>query len=93
MLREVPNTHAEAATIGEATLHAKVEATQEIQRMKEAMAHQAEKKVTSLKKLEVAERKAKVAADDLQAVVEVKFSRSPKTDSMCPLGLFLMFRP
>jgi hypothetical protein len=39
--------------------------------------------VTSLeKKLEVAERKAKDAADDLKAVVEGKLSRSPKVDPM-----------
>jgi hypothetical protein len=41
------------------------------------MSRQVEKEVASLKKkLEVAEQKAKDAADDLQAVVEGKFSRS-----------------
>jgi hypothetical protein len=46
-------------------LQAQVAAAQEIQRVKEAMARQAEKEVTALKeKLEVAERKAKDAADD-----------------------------
>jgi hypothetical protein len=60
-----------------------------MQQVKEAMARQEEKEVTSLKKkLEIAEQKAKDAADDLQVVVEGMFSRSPKTDSMCPLGLF-----
>jgi hypothetical protein len=57
--------------------------------VKEAMSRQAEKEVAALKKkLEVAERKAKDAADNLPAVVESKFFRSPKIDSMCPLGLF-----
>jgi hypothetical protein len=57
--------------------------------VKEAMARQVEKEVTALKKkLEVAEWKAKDAADDVQAVVKGKVSRSPKTDSMCPLGPF-----
>jgi hypothetical protein len=43
----------------------------EIQRVKEAMANQARKDVDDLKqKLEDAERKAKDAASDLQAVVE-----------------------
>jgi acetyl-CoA carboxylase alpha subunit len=54
--------------------------------VKEAMSRQVEKEVASLKKkLEIAERKAYDAADDLQAVAEGKFSRSPKIDSMCPL--------
>jgi hypothetical protein len=45
--------------------------------MKETMARQAEKEVTALKKkLEVTERKAKDAADDLQAVIEGKLPRS-----------------
>jgi hypothetical protein len=34
------------------------------------------------------ERKAKDGANNLQAVVEGKFSRSPKSDSMCPSGIF-----
>jgi hypothetical protein len=51
-------------------LQAQVEVVQEIQRVKETMAHQAEKEVTALKKkLEVAERKVKDVADNLQAVV------------------------
>jgi hypothetical protein len=55
----------------------------------EAMARQAEKEVTSLKKkLVVTEWKAKDGANNLQAVVEGKFSRSPKSDSMCPSGIF-----
>jgi hypothetical protein len=40
------------------------------------------------KKLVVTERKAKDGANNLQAVVEGKFSRSPKSDSMCPSGIF-----
>jgi hypothetical protein len=57
--------------------------------VKETMVRQAEKEVATLKKkLEVAERKAKDAADDLQAVAEGKFSRSPKVGPMCSLGLF-----
>jgi hypothetical protein len=45
--------------------------------MKETMARQAEKEVTALKKkLEVTKRKAKDAADDLQAVIEGKLPRS-----------------
>jgi hypothetical protein len=58
------------------------------------MSRQAEREVTSLKKkLEVALRTVKGAANDLQAVVEGKLSRLPKIDSMSPLHLFLIFRP
>jgi dynactin complex subunit len=78
-LREAANAHAEVAAAHEATLQAQVEATQKIQRMKETMARQAEKEVTTLKKkLEVAERKAKDAANDIQVVVEGNLPRSPK---------------
>jgi hypothetical protein len=79
-VREATNVHAEAAAAREASLHAKIEAAQEIKHVKEAMAHQAEKEVASLKKkLEATERKAKDAADDLQAVVEGKFVLTDKT--------------
>jgi dynactin complex subunit len=78
-LREAANAHAEVAAAHEATLQTQVEATQKIQRMKETMARQAEKEVTTLKKkLEVAERKAKDAANDIQVVVEGNLPRSPK---------------
>jgi hypothetical protein len=47
-------------------LQTEVAATREIQRVKEAMAHQAHKDAADLKKkLEDAERKAKDAASDL----------------------------
>jgi hypothetical protein len=87
-VREAANAQTEATSAREASLLAKIETAQEIKRVKEAMARQAEKELASLKKLEVTARKAKDAADDLQAVVEGKFARSPKIDSMCPLGLF-----
>jgi hypothetical protein len=77
LVREVANTHAEAVAARDASLQAKIEVVLEIKRVKEAMSRQVEKEVASLKKkLEVAEQKAKDAADDLQAVVEGKFSRS-----------------
>jgi hypothetical protein len=69
LLREAANAHAAAAC--EEKLQAEVAAVREIQRVKEAMANQARKDVDDLKqKLEDAERKAKDAASDLQAVVE-----------------------
>jgi hypothetical protein len=92
-LRETTNAHAEVAAAREATLKAQVETMQEIQCVKETMARQAEKDVTSLKKkLEVTERKAKDAADNPQDVLEGKLSRSPKVDPMYS-GLFPNARP
>jgi multidrug resistance efflux pump len=91
---EAANAHAEATAAREASPQTKIEAAQKIQCVKEAMSGQAKKEVASVEnKLEVAERKAKDTASDLQAVVEGKFFRSPKIDSTCPLGLFLIFRP
>jgi hypothetical protein len=56
LYKEPANAHAEATTSQEATLHAKIEAAQEIQHVKEAMVRRVEKEVASLKKkLEVAE--------------------------------------
>jgi hypothetical protein len=56
------------------------------------MARQVEKEVTALKKrLEVPKRKAKDAADDLRAMVECKFPRSPKVDPTHHLGLLSDF--
>jgi hypothetical protein len=60
LLREAANEHAEAAAAHEAKLQAKIAAAQEIQRVKEVMARQAQKEAAELKKkLEDAERKAK----------------------------------
>jgi hypothetical protein len=71
LLREAANAHAEAAVARDVKLQAEVVAGREIQRVKEAMARQAHKDAADLKKkLEDAERKAKGAASDLQAVVE-----------------------
>jgi chaperonin cofactor prefoldin len=67
-------------------LQAQVETAQEIQRVKEAMARQLQKVAASLKELEVAERKAKDAAADLQVVIEGKLSRSPQVNSVCFLS-------
>jgi hypothetical protein len=62
--------------------------------VKETVARHAEKEAAALKKkLEVTERKAKDAANDLQAMVEAKFARLPKVDPMHPLGLFANVRP
>jgi hypothetical protein len=47
------------------------------------MVCQAQKEAADLKKLEDAERKAKDAATDLQAVTEGKSSTLPEADSMC----------
>jgi hypothetical protein len=84
LLREAANAHAEAAVAHEVKLQAEVAAAHEIQCVKEVMARQAQKEATDLKKLlEDAERKAKDAAADLQAVVEGKSSLLPWADSMC----------
>jgi predicted transcriptional regulator len=67
-----------------AKLQAEIMAAHEIQRIKEVVAHQAQKEVSELKKkLEDAKRKAKDAASDLQAVVEGKPSSLPWADSAC----------
>jgi hypothetical protein len=50
------------------------------------MARQLQKVAASLKELEVAERKAKDAAADLQVVIEGKLSRSPQVNSVCFLS-------
>jgi hypothetical protein len=71
-------------------LQAKIEATQEVKRVKEAMTRQVEKVAASLKKLEAAEQKAKDAADDLQAVVEGKFAWLLGIVSVPLLGLCLI---
>jgi hypothetical protein len=74
LVREAANAHAEAAAAQEALLQAKVEVAQEVKRVKEALARQAEKEVNSLKKKpEVAQQKANDAADDLQAMVDGTF--------------------
>jgi hypothetical protein len=75
LLREAANAHVEAAATREAKLQAEVTAVREIQHVKEAMACQACKDANDLKKkLEDAERKAKDAASNLQAVVEGTFT-------------------
>jgi hypothetical protein len=91
-LWEAANAHAEVAAACEATLHVQVEAAQEIQHVKETIARQAEKELTALKKkLEVTERKAKDATDDLQAVVVGKSPRLPKVEPVYPVGLLSDF--
>lgn len=56
MVREAANAHTEVAAAREASLQAKVEAAQEVKRVKEELAQQAEKEVAFLmKKLEAAE--------------------------------------
>jgi hypothetical protein len=89
------NEHAEATAAHEVKLQAEVTATREIQRVKEAMARQAQKEAADLKeKLEDAEQKAKDAASNLQAVVEGKFSLLPWADSVCCcMVLVLILRP
>jgi hypothetical protein len=75
LLREAANAHAEAAAAHEAKLQDEIASAQEIQRVKEVMARQAQKAVAEpKKKLEDAERKAKDTSFDLQAVVEGKSS-------------------
>jgi hypothetical protein len=94
LVREAADVHEQAIAAREASLQDKIEAAQEVKRVKEAMARQVEKELASLKKkLEVAEQKAKDAADDFLAVVEGKFAKSLSVDSMCLLGLFLIFQP
>jgi hypothetical protein len=67
----------------EATLQAQIEATQEIQRVKETMARQAQREAAALKeKVEVAKQKAKDTAADLQDLIEGKLPRSPQIDSV-----------
>jgi hypothetical protein len=81
VLREAANAHAEGR---EAKLQAQVEAAQEVQPVKEAMARQAQKEATELKKkLEDAEQRAKDAAADLQVMIEGKFPRSAQAGSVC----------
>jgi hypothetical protein len=83
LLREAASVHAEAAAAREAKLQAQVEAMQEIQRVKEAMARQAQKEAVALKKkLEVAKQKAKDAASDLQVMIEGMFPRSAQVNSV-----------
>jgi hypothetical protein len=79
LLREAANAHAEAAAARKAKLHSQVEATREIQRVKEAMARQAQREAVDLKKkLEDAEWKAKDTATDLQVVIDGKFPMLPQ---------------
>jgi hypothetical protein len=67
----------------EATLQAQIEATQEIQHVKETMARQAQREAAALKeKVEVAKQKAKDTAADLQDLIEGKLPRSPQIDSV-----------
>jgi hypothetical protein len=64
-------------------MQAKVTATREIQRVKEAMARQEQREATDLKKkLEDAKRKAKDTATDLQVVIEGKFLTLPRASSI-----------
>jgi prophage DNA circulation protein len=82
-LWEAANAHAEAVAARKAKLQAQVEAAREIQRVKEAMARQAQREVTDLKKKpEDAERKAKDAATDLQVVIDGKFPTLPRAGSV-----------
>jgi hypothetical protein len=56
----------------------------EIQRVKEVMARQAQKKESDVKKkLEDTELKAKDAVADLHAVIDGKFPTFPFADSVC----------
>jgi uncharacterized membrane protein len=78
LLREAANAHAEAAVAHEVKLQVEIAAAQEIQRVKEVMTCQAQKEAAELNnKLEDAERKAKDAAANLQAVKEGKSSTFP----------------
>jgi HPt (histidine-containing phosphotransfer) domain-containing protein len=80
----VANAHAEADAAREAKLQAQVKVAQEIQRVKEAMARQAQREVADLKKkLEDTKWKAKDVAADLQVVIEGKFPTLPRADSVC----------
>jgi hypothetical protein len=92
LVREAANTHTEDAAAREGTLQAKVKAIQEVKRVKKALACQAEQEVASLmKKLEVAEQRAKDVVDDLRAMVESMFALSLSVDFMGLLGLCLIF--
>jgi hypothetical protein len=83
LLREAANAHAKAAAAREAKLQAQVEDVQEVQCVKEAMARQAQREATDLKKkLEDAKRKAKDVTTDLQVVIEGKIPRSPRIGSV-----------
>jgi hypothetical protein len=78
----VANAHAEVAAARKATQQPQIKDTQEIQRVKETMARQAQKEAAVLKKkLEAVEQKAKDAAANLQDVIEGKLPRSPQVDS------------
>jgi hypothetical protein len=82
LLREVANEHTRAAAAHEAKLQDEIAITQEIQRVKEVMARQAQKEAVELKKkLENAEQKAKDATANLRAMTEGKPSTLPWTDS------------
>jgi uncharacterized membrane protein len=91
LLREAANAHAEATAAHEAKLQAEVAAAHEIQCVKEVMARQARKEAADLKKkLEDAERKAKDAASDLQAVVEGMSSSFPWANPVCLCKVLVM---
>lgn len=64
-MREGANTHVEAIAAQEALLQARVEAVEEVQRVKTAMARQLEKDMAALKELVVAQQKAKDTAQNL----------------------------
>jgi hypothetical protein len=64
-VREGANTHVEAIAAQEALLQARVEAVEEVQRVKTAMARQLEKDMAALKELVVAQQKAKDTAQNL----------------------------
>jgi hypothetical protein len=65
LVREGANTHVEAIAAQEALLQARVEAVEEVQRVKTAMARQLEKDMAALKELVVAQQKAKDTAQNL----------------------------
>jgi septin family protein len=78
LLREAANAHAKVAATHEVMLKTEIAAVRENQHVKKVMARQVQKEVADLKKkLEDAERKAKDATFDLQAVVEGKSSSLP----------------
>jgi hypothetical protein len=84
LLLEAANAHTGATTAHEARLQAQVEAAQEVQRVKDTMAHQSQKEAADLKKkLEDAEQKAKDAAANLQAMIEGEPLTLPHADSEC----------
>jgi hypothetical protein len=61
MVEEATNAHTEAAADREASLHAKIKVAKEVNRVKDALAHQEEKEVNFLKKkLEAGQQKANV---------------------------------